>query len=421
MNISFKLYETKKQSKVIVRCYKKDLDISQALELYVGPDCWNLESQLFSNSPILNEKLLELKKTILSEYNNSYVTGQIINKAWLQSVIYNVFNRPTGEQNLINTEANIYLSDFANEWLKSEGKTWKVSHNKIIGKTLLGQYQNSMDLLVEFEKFTNRKIVMKDISVDDFYEFINFLQEECNYNVSTIERIIGRIKFFCNRASEKGIKISNAYNKRIYLDKDNGEIDAIYLNEEEIDKIYNLQIEDDNLDNARDLLIIACFSGIRVSDLMHSLDTSKIKDGIISIKTQKTGAFVKIPVHKYVKSILDKRFGNLPRKFSDYEYNNLLKVIGEKSGICQVTYGKLWDNNKKRKVLGYRPKFMYFSSHIGRRSMATNLSGKVSNDVIQSVAGWSSKAMLEKYNSTSKTEYANQLNSYWNENKSINN
>lgn len=412
MNVSFKLYQTKKQSRIIVRCQKKDLDISCALEIFVEPDMWDSELQLLANSPIVNEKLLELKKTILSEYNNSYVTGQIIGKRWLESIISSVFNRPTGEVKLTNTDANIYLSEFSNHWLKTDGKVWKVSHNKLISKTMLGQYQNAVDLLIGFEKFANRKILMKDIDVDDFYEFVNYLQEELDYNVSTIDRIIGRLKFFCNRACEKGIKISNGYTKRIYLDKDE-DIDGVYLNEEEISKIYNLQIDDENLDNARDNLVLSCYLGLRVSDFMHNLSIDNIKDGIVSIKTKKTGAFVKIPLHPYCKQILNKRFGQLPKRFTEHQYNTLIKIVGQIAEIDDSVFGSLWDNEKKRKVKGYRPKYKYLSSHVGRRSFATNLSGKVSPEIIMSCAGWSTKAMTDFYNKTSKKEYAEQLNQFW--------
>lgn len=412
MNISFKLYQTKKQSRIIVRCQKKDLDISCALELFVDESCWDSELQLLANSPIVNEKLLELKKTILSEYNNSYVTGQIIGKRWLQSIISSVFDRPSGEKKLVNTDANIYLSAFANHWLKTDGKTWKVAHNKVIGKTMLGQYQNAVDLLVEFEKFANRKIAMKDITIDDFYEFINYLQEECGYNISTVERIIGRIRFFCNRANEAGIKISNAYTKRIYLEKEE-EVEIVYLNEEEISKIYNLQIDDENLDNARDNLVLSCYLGLRVSDFMHNLSIDNIKDGIVSIKTKKTGAFVRIPLHDYCKRILNKRFGQLPKKFTEHEYNTLIKIVGQIAEIDNLVFGSLWDNDKKRKVKGYHPKYKYLSSHVGRRSFSTNLSGKVSDEIIMACAGWSQISMARHYNKTSKKEYANQLNNYW--------
>jgi len=417
MNIKFSTYAKKSGlNQILVRMYHKNFDVSAKLDLFVVPSDWNEELQLTNSSNLVNEKLLKLKSAILSRYNEDFVQGQLINSVWLKRVISDIFDRPHDENSLICQDKYLYFTDFCKYWLKDKSAKWKVNSKSFIGKSLLAQYEKFVDLFCEYEKTLEGKIVLKDMSVDDFYEFANYM-ESAGYNPKTIERQIGRMKFFCLRCQEESIKISPAFRQRIYIDKDDDEIDSVYLSEEEIDKIYNLQIDDENLDNARDLLVIGCFTGLRISDLMHSLDISKIKEGVISIKTQKTGAFIKVPVHKYVKSILDKRLGNLPRKFSDYEYNCLLKVIGQKAGICQVIYGKLWDNTLRRKTLGYRPKFMYFSSHISRRSLATNLSGKVSDEVIQSIAGWSSKSMLERYNSTSKTEYANKLNQYWNGNK----
>jgi len=413
MNIKFSTYAKKSGlNQILVRMYHKGFDLSAKLDLFVVPADWNEELQLTNSSNLVNEKLLKLKSAILSRYNEDFVQGQLINSVWLKRVISDVFDRPHDENSLICQDKYLYYSDFCKYWLKDKSAKWKVNSKSFIGKSLLAQYEKFVDLFCEFEKTLESKIVLKDMSVDDFYEFANYL-ESSGYNPKTIERQIGRMKFFCLRCKDEEIKISPAFNQRIYIDKDDDEIDSVYLSEEEIDKIYNLQIDDENLDNARDLLVISCFSGLRVSDLMHSLDTSKVKDGIISIRTKKTGAFVKVPVHFYVSEILNKRLGNLPRKFSDHEYNCLLKTLGEKAGINKVVYGKLWDSNKKRKVLGYRPKFLYFSSHLGRKSFATNLTGKVSTETIMAVAGWSSATMTNFYNKTSKTEYAKQLSDFW--------
>jgi integrase len=416
MNIKFSTYSKKSGlQQVIVRLYYGKFDLSVKLELFVSENDWNDDLQLTNSSNLINEKLLKLKSEILARYNEDYVQGILINKDWLNEIISNIFNRPSEEKGLINLDANIYLVEFANEWLKTKSSTWKVSHSKLMSKTLKGQYQNTVDLLSQYEKFNNCKIVMKDLSIDNFYEFANYLQEEENYNISTVERIIGRLRFFCNRAKENGTKISNQYTKRIYFEKED-EIESVYLNEDEITKIYNLQIDNEDLDHARDLLVISCYCGLRVSDLMHNLDVSKIKDGIISIKTKKTGSFVKIPVHNYIAQILNKRFGNLPKKINEFEYNTLIKKIGEIAKINTITFGSLWDPIKKRKVKGYHPKFKYFSSHLGRKSFTTNLSGKVSDEIIMSCAGWSNSSMKQHYNKTSKTDYALKLEKYWNEN-----
>jgi len=416
MNIKLSTYSKKSGlQQVIVRLYYGRFDLSAKLEVFVAENDWNDDLQLTNSSNLVNEKLLKLKSEILARYNEDYVRGILINKSWLNQIISEIFNRPSEEKKLINSDANIYLVDFANEWLKTKSATWKTSHSKVMNKTLRGQYQNVVDLLEEFEQFANYKITLKDLKTEDFYSFIDYLQNELDYNISTIERILSRIKFFCSRAKENGLKISSEYTKRIYLDKEQDEIETVYLNEIEIDKIYNLQIDDEDLDHARDLLIISCYCGLRVSDFMYNLDTSKIKDGIISIKTKKTGAFVKIPVHNYISAILNKRFGNLPKRFNEHEYNTLIKKIGEIAKIDNLVFGSLWDADKKRKVKGYNPKFKYFSSHIGRRSLISNLRGKISDEALASIGGWTTTNLLDTYNKTTKIEYAEQLNNYWNE------
>jgi integrase len=204
-------------------------------------------------------------------------------------------------------------------------------------------------------------------------------------------------------------------NQRIYIDKESSEVESVYLNEEEIQKIYNLDLSHDfELDNARDNLIISCFSGLRVSDLMTGLNTDNIKEGFISVKTKKTKTFVTIPVHKMVESILRKRFGQLPKKTTTFEYNRLIRIVCQLAEIDNQILAKVWNKDKKRKEIKYVKKYEAIGSHTARRSFASNLYGKVPNEVIQSVAGWSSSEMISHYNKTSKKEYAEQLKTFWN-------
>ena len=106
-------------------------------------------------------------------------------------------------------------------------------------------------------------------------------------------------------------------------------------------------------------------------------------------------------------------FGNLPNKVSISVYNEKIKIICQLANIDNQVYGKLWNSKIKRKELVYAPKFRFISSHVGRKSLATNLSGKVSDEVIMSVIGWSTLSIKQHYNKTSKTEYASELEKVW--------
>jgi len=412
MNVSFKLYQTKKQSRVIVRCQKKDLDISCALEIFVEADGWDSELQLLANSPIVNEKLLELKKTILSEYNNSYVTGQIIGKRWLQSIISDVFDRPKNERNLISKDVYVYFSDYAKNWMKQKSPNWKVNSKQYMNKVLMSQYNMTIKLFCNYEKQINKKLTIKDLSIEDLYEFSSYLERN-NYNYSTIRRNIMRVKFFLNRCMEDGIKINTTCNQRMYIEKEE-DADGIYFNEQEVLKIYQTDFSfDEKLQIAKENLLIGIFTGLRVSDYLTRLDLSNIKDDYITIITQKTKTKVVIPLHKIVKEIIASRFGQLPPKMNEYEFGKSIKTIGMICGFDNLVYGKKWNPETKRKELGYYKRYELFTTHICRRSMASNLYGKIPDNSILSIMGWSDKKMLLKYVQTSKKEHANKLKEYW--------
>jgi len=417
MNIKFNLTKNKKNYKVSVRVYYKNFDVSLNLDLFAFSDEeWDFSCETFRDNPEANEKLLELKSTILKRYNRDFTRGILINKSWLQEIVKEVFDRPTNEVSLINNDKDIYFVDFANYWLKTFADSWKTSPKEIMSKLVKSQYQKFVDIFADFQAEKKVRYTLYGLTQDDVYEFSNWLEED-DYNSATIERYVGRLKFFLNRAAEISLKVSQVRNQRIYIDKESSEVESVYLNEEEIQKIYNLDLSHDfELDNARDNLIISCFSGLRVSDLMTGLNTDNIKEGFISVKTKKTKTFVTIPVHFYCESILRKRFGQLPKKTTTFEYNRLIRIVCQLAEIDNQILAKVWNSDKKRKEIKYVKKYEAIGSHTARRSFASNLYGKVPNEVIQSVAGWSSSEMLSHYNKTTKSDYANQLQKYWNEN-----
>lgn len=413
MNIKFSTYAKKSGlSQVLVRMYYKGFDVSAKLDLFLVEGDWDAELQLAKSSNLINEKLLKLKSEILIRYNEDYTRGQIINSIWLKRVISDVFDRPHDENSLICQDKYLYFTDFCKYWLSEKSAKWKVNSKEYIGKSLLAQYEKFVDVFCEFEKTLESKIVLKDMSVDDFYEFANYL-ESAGYNPKTIERQIGRMKFFCLRCDEESIKISPAFRQRIYIDKDD-EFDGIYLTEDEVMKIYNKDFSfDEKLQIAKENLLIGVFTGLRKSDYLSNLDLSNIDENYITITTQKTKTKVVIPIHWVIKEIISSRFGQLPPKMNEYEFGKAIKTIGMLCEFDEVVFGKKWNPKKKRKEKGYFKRYELFTTHICRRSMASNLYGKIPDDAILSILGWSNSAMLQRYNQTTKKQHADKLMNYW--------
>lgn len=413
MNIVYNLQIGKKSNQLMLRLYKNKFDVSCAIGISLNVEDWNQELQL-TNSPIINQKLSELKSNVLKAYNESFIQGTVIDKEFVKNIVSECFNRPTKEISQVNSDVFVYYSDFAKNWLETKASQWKISAKQTMPKYLKKQYEDFLELYLDFEKTLDAKLVLKDMCIDDFYEFVNYCEDE-NYNPSTIKRMLSRMKFFCSRASEEGIKVSSAFTQRVFVDDNNNEIEGIYLNEQEIDNIFNLDLDHDFLlDNVRDNFLISCWSGLRISDFLYNLKTDNIKDGFISIKTQKTKTFVKLPIHNHIKHILNKRFGQLPKKMSATEYNKNLKIVCQLAGIDNLVDGKIWNPEIKRKECKYLPKYAFCTSHIGRKSLCTNLAGKVPNELIQSIFGWANSTMVTHYTKTTKTDYAEKLQEYWN-------
>jgi integrase len=138
-----------------------------------------------------------------------------------------------------------------------------------------------------------------------------------------------------------------------------------------------------NTHNPRDWLIIGLWTGLRISDFLK-LKKEDYNDGFIQNNSFKTGIPVIIPIHPDVQQVINKRDGNLPRPISDQNFNDFIKIVAKEVGITQMIDGSkmemvLKEDKTKvsRKVRGKYPKCELVTSHICRRSFATNLYGKI--------------------------------------------
>jgi len=413
MNIRYYIRGTKELKNIYVRLVSKGIDVSAPVGIFVQEFQWDSKKELCDSNQT-NAKLYQLKAVLLGRYNQSYASGEAIDKNWLLETIKSVFQRPAQEVKLVSKAHTIYLSDFCSFWLQQHAKSWKVSALETMGETLKKQYENFVLILEAYEKSLDSKIKLKEADSDFIYGFVGYLSKEQKFSRETVKRSVIRLKFFLKRAEELRFEVNKDYLKPVYLEKQ-PEIQDVYHSESDIQKLFALDLSDDyKMEAANDNMIMTCWLGLRVSDFMTRFNLDSIKDGYVSIKTQKTGSFVVIPLHPMVKAILAKRFGQLPPKLSNTEYNLLIKKVAEKAGLNELVYGKKYNPETNRKEIGYYKKYELVTSHTGRKSFATNLKGKVPDDVIINCAGWTSPTMLAHYDKRNGKQFAEQLNEYYN-------
>jgi integrase len=195
-------------------------------------------------------------------------------------------------------------------------------------------------------------------------------------------------------------------------------VDKITLSFDELDTILKTTYEREALENARDWLVIGCYTGQRVSDLLKlSQENIELHDGrqFIVLTQQKTKKRVLIPLYHVVQSILEKRGGAFPYAISDQRFNEYIKEVCKLAGLTEETSGAMMNKETERKTKGTYKKWELVTSHICRRSFATNFYGTIPTPLLKAVTGHSTEAMFLEYIGKSATDnLAYQLDTVWN-------
>jgi integrase len=416
MKIVYRLIGTQEIKKIYVRLYHGKLSLPVSTNLICKDQDWNANLELFKKNNVSNKKLIELKINIEESFNTDFCTGIIIDKDWMHNIIKKTFLRPNKEEKMVNMSHTIFLSDFGQHWLDIHAKEWVNSASKRFSNKEKTQKAKSLQQFILFQTKIRKKIKMMDFTTKEIEDFYHFLIDQ-DYASSTAKKTVSELKFLCKRAKDLKFNIHPDFEIKSFFKDTSTEIEDIYLNETEINSIFNYDFSDnETLDIIRDNFIISLWTGFRISDLKNLDFNNFINNNIESISI-KTNTLVKIPIHPQVKSTLKKRFENLPPKVNKDQYNLEIKEICRLCNINAMTYGKVFDADKNRDIAGYYEKYKLVSSHIGRKSFATNLSQIMPIADVSKLGGWkglNSDKMALHYNKKSKSEIAETVNNIWN-------
>lgn len=365
----------------------------------------------------INQDLKDLERFIMGEHNEGLKTNVTFNTNWLKEKISTFQNRETNNEDI---DKLIFFTNYINSFIE-ESKTTKTRKNTLIKPRTIQHYNTTLNKIKAFEEFRGVKLRIIDIDLKFHNSFIQFLEKEQKLNPNTIGGYIDDIKLIINNADKKGVKINKEIKLSGFYTPTNKTKD-IYLKEVEINKIFNHKFDLDHLDNARDWFIIGLRTGLRISDFLK-LTKKNLVDGFIEKNTLKTDYPVIIPIHEQVQFILDKRKGKFPREISDQKFNDYIKKVCEEVGINEKVEGAKMDevvikkNGKKetifRKKTGVYMKHELVTSHICRRSFATNLYGKIDTLTIMKITGHQTESQFLSYIKVTPKEYAEKLKEYW--------
>ena len=235
-------------------------------------------------------------------------------------------------------------------------------------------YKQTKKRLEEFEKNTSTEFSFDSINMS-FYNDFNSFMEKNEYALNTIGKHIKNFKTFLNYALTEGYTNNQRFRSKDFKVKK--EITTeIFLTDDEVRQMYLKDLSKyPELEYARDVFLIGCYTGQRISDYNNLKEEDIIMvDGveyfkIIQKKNRKLGKEVMCPI---TKEIMHKRYNsNPPPRIAESILNKNIKQVGQMLKFndmikCEFTKG----GELKTELM---PKYSLIKSHTARRSFCTNM------------------------------------------------
>ena len=367
----------------------------------------------------LQSQLNELSDHIINQYNNDLTKGNVSGSGWLKDVVNSFFNIGT-DKDKEKEDLNLLLN-----YAKHYTDNLRIKHNDKTGaigmsESTIKKYRTITKKIQAFEKHTRRKYSLVEVNTKFRNDILNYFLDVEKYSRNTAGRYIKFIKTICLDAQKSGYNVSPELNQ---IKGFTVKVDKIYLTFDELAKIESLNLDNEKLEDAKDWLIIGCYIGQRAGDLLNLTKENITQNGnlnFIELVQKKTKKKVSVMIPPKVHEILDKRGGSFPKSFgSNIEsaktiFNLHIKEVCRLAGLNQIVSGSKVNPKTNRKEAGKYPKYELVTSHICRRSFATNLYGEIPTPLIMHATGHGTEREFLNYIGKTNIDYAEQMAKYWN-------
>ena len=273
-----------------------------------------------------------------------------------------------------------------------------------------------------FQVEKGRNVDFQDVDMNFYHEYTAYLKEK-NYSINSIGKCIKELKTILRAAESEGYEVNPKYKDKKFKGT-RIEVDSIYLNRGDLEKIMDLDISkcSQGYALARDIFMVGVWTAQRVSDY-NNLSRENIKQHripkiidnkltykefqTVEIRQKKTGAKVSIPVSTELKNILERYDYQLPH-LEDQVINRYMKDICRLAGLDELIQIQTTKGGKA--VKEYKHKWELVHSHTARRTGATlmYLAGMDYYDIMR-ITGHTSPAMLKKYIKADSIEVADKI------------
>jgi integrase len=347
----------------------------------------------------LKSKLDKLATYINDAYNNGISQGIEYTGEWLQLQI-DLFNNktPLVELDVFTTYIQKYIDEAP--YKQNAKKELGLSKGRVQNLKL---FKNTV-LKFEIEVLKCKNVIIKDINLKFVEQYKGWMFGK-GYSTNYVGKNIANIRTICLDAYKNDIETSPQIKIIKGISESKEPEDVIILSEDEQETIKNTPLIREALINARKFLLLGCLIGQRGGDLLNITDKN-IKDlngmKIIELKQQKTGKLVAIPLLPEAIEIIE---SGLPYKISLSHFNEYIKDVCQIAGLDAPTKGRIKVKQYQPSVKDVYPKYKVISSHVCRRSFASNFYGHIPTPVLMNITAHGTERMFLNY--IGKTTYDN--------------
>jgi len=272
------------------------------------------------------------------------------------------------------------ISGLADQWIQAHLFGYKPSTQKSIKESITA-----------FKEFLNGQglsnIGRKELSYDVIRKYERHLLEEINLSNSTHGKRMKHLRWFLRSLDFDTSKIKLRVFQRPILSLDNNELEALE----------NFQVDQGTeRQKAKDLFLLGCYTGQRISDIKH-LRPSSLHGDELRLKQTKTGKDVFIPLLPQTAAILARYNGHAP-KLPEQHLNEHIKKICRDAGI--VTMVSHVTNKGGLDIRKDVPKYQLITSHISGKTFISTVAPlryKLTPPEIAAVCGKNLKTLLAHY------------------------
>ncbi len=308
------------------------------------------------------------------------------------------------------------------------GERLKRKSTRMVTEGTIKSYKGTLTQLEEYEKAAHKRIDFDDVTLD-FYESWRQYFIKKKYSPNTIGRHVKNLKIFLYAAED--MKLTTCLDfKSARFSADHEDVENIYIPVDRLKQMAAFDMSDyktmkakaeqyakddeekksllhalrrdifrKNLGEARDIFLLGCLTGQRVSDYKRiskdMVETIVGSRKFLHLVQVKTGKDVYVPYTDMIDDILQRYVNGLPH-VADQHLNERIKIVGLLLGWTESA-----GLNERKGLMEYRSNKRFcdaIKTHTARRTFATNAyKAGVPLSSIMAVTGHASEQMLRKY------------------------